>query len=530
MTTDRRLRVSIVVKAALVPAWIATLVQRLDASGRYDLVLLVETPPVDDGWPTAYRWYERLDARVFRQGRDALAPIALPGLQLRDLPAVDDCDVLLHLGWSNPEAFVGATRYGVWTLSQTEEERSRIPPVFWEMYRGDLYRTNLEALLPGGDLRLLYTSHGRPNRTSLHRSRNAAYWKAHAAVKRALDAVYDRGASYLQSRPRADRRPIRTEQGTPSSGTVARHVARLSVGVLARRLRKVAFKEEWFVATRAAGSRSLVDGDSNDLGSFRPVVTPRGEHFADPFVFDEGGKTYLFFERFDERLDKASIACAEIDVAANTIGSAMPALSRDYHVSYPFVFRHMEDIFMLPESLEHETVELYRAVEFPSQWSLEGCLLDGVCAVDATLLEEGSRLWLFVGVAERGASVNDELHLYSAEKLRGPWTPHPENPVVSDVRSARPAGRIFRHEGQIIRPSQDCSRGYGTSVVLNRIDVLTPSEYSETPIGRIEPTWSTGLLGTHTYNCNQHMETVDGRRFTFRLPIHRPTPHEQRRR
>ncbi len=512
------------------PAWIAALVQRLDASRRHDLLLLVETPPGDDGWPTAYRWYERLDARLFRHGRDALAPVALPGLQSRDVPAVGDCDVLLHLGWSNAEASVGATRYGVWTVSHAEEERSRIPPLFWEMYRGDLYRTNLEALLPGGDLRVLYTSHGRPNRTSLHRSRNAAYWKAHAAISRALDAVYDRGAAYLQSRPRADQPPIRTGQGTPSSSTVARHVTRVSFGVLGRRLRKVAFREEWFVATRAAGTRSLIGRDSNDIRGFRPLAARRGEHFADPFVFDEGGKTYLFFERFHERLNKASIAYAEIDVAANTTGSAMPALSRDYHVSYPFVFRHRDDIFMLPESLERQTVELYRAVEFPSQWSLEGYLLDGVCAVDATLLDEGSRLWLFVGVAEPGASVNDELHLYSAEKLRGPWIPHPENPVVSDVRSARPAGRIFRHEDQIIRPSQDCSRGYGTAVVLNRIDVLTPSEYAETPIGRIEPTWSPGLLGTHTYNFSQHVETVDGRRFAFRLPIHRPTPHEQRHR
>jgi hypothetical protein len=172
---------------------------------------------------------------------------------------------------------------------------------------------------------------------------------------------------------------------------------------------------------------------------------------------------------------------------------------------------------MIPESLDKQAVELYRAVEFPSTWTFERRLLDGVCAVDATLLEDGARLWLFVGVAEPGASVNDELHLYSAAALDEPWVPHPENPIVSDVRRARPAGRIFRHRGRLIRPAQDCSRGYGTAVVFNRVDVLTTEEYAESPIGRIEPNWARGLVGTHTYNATASIEVVDGRRFGLRF-------------
>jgi hypothetical protein len=95
--------------------------------------------------------------------------------------------------------------------------------------------------------------------------------------------------------------------------------------------------------------------------------------------------------------------------------------------------------------------------------------------------------------------------------------PHPENPVVSDVRSARPAGRVFRHDGRLIRPAQDCSRGYGTAVVFNRIDVLTTDEYAESPVGRIEPNWAPGLVGTHTYNSSGGIEVVDGRRFELRV-------------
>ena len=68
----------------------------------------------------------------------------------------------------------------------------------------------------------------------------------------------------------------------------------------------------------------------------------------------------------------------------------------------------------------------------------------------------------------------------------------------------------------LIRPSQDCSTGYGRAVVLNRIDLLTPTEYRETAIARIEPNWAPGLIGTHTYNATESIEVVDGFRFARR--------------
>jgi hypothetical protein len=134
-------------------------------------------------------------------------------------------------------------------------------------------------------------------------------------------------------------------------------------------------------------------------------------------------------------------------------------------------------------------------------------------------------LWLFANVKEYGAPYSDELCLFFADSLDGPWTPHPENPIVSDVRSARPAGRIFEHDGALIRPGQDSSGRYGRAVTLNRIDILTVSGYRETTVGRIEPSWRPRNLGTHTYNFDDLYEVVDGReweprfRLAFSLPL-----------
>ena len=530
-SADRRLEVSIVVSSAIAPAWIEALVRRLAASPRFEVLLFLEPPAPRHAWPRAYRAYERVDARLFRRRRDALARVPLPGPPPRELTALDECDVLLHFGSGDPAAVIGATRYGVWILSHVDEqERRRVPPLFWEMYRRSLYRTTLEVHLPDGDRRVVYSSHGRPNRTSLHRSRNEAYWKSAGAIARALGALCDRGQSYLESRPHPEGLGEHDdEDGPPPTAAVVRHVGAVGVGVVARRLRKLAFREEWIVAARLVSGDSLVDDASVELDGFRPFPAAPGEHFADPFAVEDGGETYVFFERYDEAARKAGIAYARLDSAAEPVGPPAPAITRDYHVSYPFVFRQRGDIFMIPESLENETVDLYRAVDFPSGWVLEQRLLSGVCAVDATLLEESSRLWLFVNVAEPGASLNDELHVYSSASLDGPWVPHPENPVVSDVRRARPAGRIVRRGGRAIRPSQDCSRGYGTAVVFNRIDVLTTDEYRETPIARVEPSWAPGLVGTHTYDSTGRLEVLDGRRFVLRSPLGRLATRARRR-
>jgi hypothetical protein len=105
---------------------------------------------------------------------------------------------------------------------------------------------------------------------------------------------------------------------------------------------------------------------------------------------------------------------------------------------------------------------------------------------------------------------HSELYLYWSSALDGEWTPHPLNPVVSDVRSARAAGRVFERDGALIRPGQDSGPRYGYAVTFNRIDVLTPEAYRETPAWRMEPGVLPGAIATHAYDSDGVYEVVDG--------------------
>ena len=85
------------------------------------------------------------------------------------------------------------------------------------------------------------------------------------------------------------------------------------------------------------------------------------------------------------------------------------------------------------------------------------------------------------------------------------------NPVVSDVRRARPAGAPFRREGKLIRPGQDCSRTYGGAMSLNLVETLSVSDYREREVQRIEPDWYPRLRATHTINATERFVATDGK-------------------
>ena len=130
---------------------------------------------------------------------------------------------------------------------------------------------------------------------------------------------------------------------------------------------------------------------------------------------------------------------------------------------------------MIPESAENRTIELYRFRVFPDDLEFVHILMENVEAYDATLEEYNGLWWMFANVKPHaGASSWDELCLfYSDSPISSTWHPHPLNPVVSDVRCARPAGNLFVQDIYLYRPSQNSSHRYGYGLNINRILDLT---------------------------------------------------------
>jgi hypothetical protein len=247
--------------------------------------------------------------------------------------------------------------------------------------------------------------------------------------------------------------------------------------------------------------------DDPDVRGFRWVEAPRAHYYADPFLFEKDGKTWLFFEDYSFIEKTGVIGCAEV-LPDGAVSASRTVLAPGHHLSYPLVFEDQGKIYMLPESGAYKTVELYRADSFPDRWTLEKVLFDGVIAVDTTLWREDGIYWFFVTILDP-PEAGPQLFLFFAESLTGEWNYHPSNPICSDVRFARGAGRVFLENGRRIRPSQDHSYGYGCACNFRHIVELTKTTYREVSLGSIRPSWEKGLTGTHTYNRSGPFEVID---------------------
>jgi hypothetical protein len=81
--------------------------------------------------------------------------------------------------------------------------------------------------------------------------------------------------------------------------------------------------------------------------------------------------------------------------------------------------------------------------------------------------------------------------------------------VKSDARSSRPAGRLFHFNGELLRPSQNCSKHYGYAMTINNVLQINPAEFTEEEVAQILPEWRKDLRGTHTLNSAGDLTVID---------------------
>ena len=289
-------------------------------------------------------------------------------------------------------------------------------------------------------------------------------------------------------------------------------VIAISGGVQSRLLRML-FDEEWVIGAFRSGASSAPE---HGIGGCVLLEPPPGLQYADPFVICEAGVTYVFFEAWGGRNPKGVLLFATLDSKGHWSEPQL-ALERPYHLSYPFVFKWRNGFYMLPETHHNRTIELYYATKFPTTWELVSVLLDNVDAVDSTLFEQNGRWWMFTAGLSDSVARFQHLSVFHAPSPFGPWKPHSRNPVVNDLGSARPAGRLFIDNGKLIRPGQDCRLRYGHAITWNRIDILTDHEYRETRVATFRPKLIDGWLATHTFNQAGEWQVLDGKRITLRF-------------
>ena len=482
--TASTLRIGVVLHSTLQPAWVCRVLEHVRNAHRLERVVFSAPQPANE--PLAARVLRRLDDAAFGRSGDALAECdaapLLDGTPVASSITRNAVDVVLAF------APVDTTEADVWSVEQDG--------------LGALVsdRLVMRAVLRSREGVVAATS-ARHDPISLRRGLSRLGWRVAAMIEHALDR-----------RSKGTLVPVAAnDPQQPSRPTTAKAAARAASAASAwvrQKYRDRFANEQWSIAFAYGSDAGF------DVRRFHQIVPPPDRLWADPFVIADGDRAWIFVEElvFAEGRGVLAVLEARRD---GTWTEPRRILERPYHLSYPCVFRWNGAFYMIPESGENRSIDLYRCVSFPYHWELDRSLIRGVHAVDTTVFEHGGRWWMYFATDSGDGAGFDRLWAFHAESPHGPWMPHRWNPLMCDVVGGRPGGRPFAWQGRLVRAGQVGAPHYGHSIVLREIVTLTPEAWEERDIQTIGPD-TIGAKGTHTLNADGDFTVVDVMRFRRR--------------
>jgi len=248
----------------------------------------------------------------------------------------------------------------------------------------------------------------------------------------------------------------------------------------------------------------------SNLKKIKFFKKPADEFWADPFLIRYKKKRYVFFEKFKKKQNKGILSVGEIE--KDKLVNIKDILIKDYHLSYPFVFKRGSSYYLIPETHQNKRLEIYKAKNFPYEWKLYSTAFNGEMVADPTVFLFNKKLWLFINKTKKKLSdLNKDLYIYQIDNLKlKKIIAHKKNPVVSNFNGGRNAGNIFKLDGKIYRPSQiNKYNKYGYGLQISVITKLNINTYFEKKIKTILPNFLKNLKGTHHLSKNGKLSIID---------------------
>lgn len=272
-----------------------------------------------------------------------------------------------------------------------------------------------------------------------------------------------------------------------------------------KRLRK-SHRDEWNIGVLYQPLASLLDAKPSLNVRWLPAPSP-GQQRRAPFGYMADGQLNVLYGKNDSATGKGDISRLR-PKRDNVLKRSRTMLNKEGLLAHPFVLEHEGHSYVIPENSEGR-VDLFRVNENNEALVLVRTLLaEPLCS--PTVFQHEGRWWLF---GTKPPLEDVALYAYHATSLEGSWTAHPLNPLKTDVRSARPAGTPFVHQGQLYRPALDNSHTPGWRVALMRVLELSPTDFREELVRTIGPlkgsAWS---HGTSTLSAVGDLTLVDGKR------------------
>jgi hypothetical protein len=538
-----KLRVGILIDNENIPLWVLKVIEKIANSESSEIILFIKkngtsSIPCFVKYSLGYRFHEKLDQFLFKNKFDYNRIVALTDSlnavqrividsdgrsqtekEISDISYSEilkyNLDIILNFSSCLSKEFTTKlAKYGICSFSLGDSNIIRgFSNSYWETVKKlpEIGVTIKITVDPNENDSTIYRSWLAIYSNSLNINRDRLYNLISVILLRILNGLYIEGSDYIHKLKAKYENPVELFHNKYHKAPSTLEALFNLLTIILRLLYNRFFSKRnwnWFLLYRINNRKT--DIFPANLNKFESLKPKKDRFWADPFVISRDNKYYLFIEELIFKTNKGHISVIELDEKGKLLRNDI-IIEKPYHMSYPFVFEWNDTYYLVPETGNNKTIDLYKCTHFPLKWNFEMNLMENVSAKDSTLFYYHDKWWLFTAINEMSNSPNhDELFLfYSSELLTTKWIAHPCNPIISDIKTARPAGKIFIHDNKIYRPSQDCSGRYGRAFNLCQIITLTETAYEEILVSKVEANWNKKLKGTHTFNFDQKFTIID---------------------
>ncbi len=234
--------------------------------------------------------------------------------------------------------------------------------------------------------------------------------------------------------------------------------------------------------------------------------------FADPFLLrkdDKGIK--LLVEEYVYENKKGRISLLDVHKLGDKylLHEVIPIWDIDTHLSFPYIFRDMDVIYLCPENYQSGKVILYEFDENRRSLIPYNVIIDKPL-VDVQIVKI-ENFYYAMGVQRINGDMSEtrELQIYRSKTLNEKFELF--QTIKNTLNEERGAGQIFIDKSRIIRPAQCCEGGYGTCTIFYELSFDSDGIITEREICRLYPQQKKHYgLSLHTFNFIDNLCVVDG--------------------
>jgi len=407
-------------------------------------------------------------------------------------------DILFRVGWGIIKGQVlNIANNGIWSLHHGDNDYYRgKPALFWEYYEkkemvGAILQQLSDKLDGGTIIDKLYT---KVNKYYITKGYHDVYYKSLEMVLDNIKYLIEHNDTKSYS---YDFRIYSNKiYKDPNIFQQFNLIIQLTFKNVFRLFNKS--KMNWEILIAFSRNKELIY-------RYKTIKNKKGFFSADPFLFENENKNYIFYEEAPLKSGFGHISYLNCE-EHNDRGIA---LKESFHLSFPNIFKDNGIIYMIPETRNSNSIRLYKCDQFPNKWLFDKTLLENISTTDSEIFFNKGVYYLFTNVNKNKYLTNaDCLYLYFSDTLKGEYLPHPQNPITRDARFSRMGGKVFTINNINYRVAQNETNGYGSGISILKINKINKEEYSEKLVQTIEAS-SIKKDRFHTFNFNNKYSVID---------------------